>query len=344
MAFSDFSEQQHAAQLLQRSLARGRLAHAYLFTGSDLAELEKMATALVKTINCVAPPQLSPEGVATDSCDRCASCLRIDRYEHPDIHFVRPESKSRVITIEQVRDLMQTIYLKPSEGRMKAAVIVAADRLNPQAANAFLKTLEEPPSNSFLVLLSTDPQRVLETIVSRCLRLNFESDPLARLNRIHGGWLREFAAMAASPQKGLFGRYRLLDLIISRLAGIKSDTEASLTERSPLQRYDDADPKLRQRWEDELAAAIEAEYRRERSDLVLSLQWWLRDVWLRTLACGAEVLAFPDLEVQTGSVAGRLAPADSLQNLETIEHAQRLLGTNVQEALALEVSFLKLRL
>ena len=77
---------------------------------------------------------------------------------------------------------------------------------------------------------------------------------------------------------------------------------------------------------------------------MLSLQWWLRDVWLRTLACGAEVLAFPDLEVQTGSVAGRLAPADSLQNLETIEHAQRLLGTNVQEALALEVSFLKLRL
>src|SRR6185369_11087493 len=131
---------------------------------------------LAKTLNCEQPPRRGAGGLPSDSCDTCASCRLIDSGNHPDILWVRPESKLRVITIDQMRDLMQTVHLKPTQAAFKVAVIVAADRLNVPAANAFLKTLEEPPANSILILLTTEPQRVLETILSRCLRLNFAGE------------------------------------------------------------------------------------------------------------------------------------------------------------------------
>jgi hypothetical protein len=98
---------------------------------------------------------------------------------------------------------------------------------------------------------------------------------------------------------------------------------------------------LREKWEDELAAAVEAEYRRQRADLLLLVQWWLRDVWLHTLATGKELLNFPKI-AGAETVAGRLSPRQALENLQTLEQTQRLLHTNVQEALALEVGLLKL--
>src|SRR5262245_11612961 len=172
MSFADFPEQQELVQLLQRSLERGRLAHAYLFAGVNLAELEAMARTLAKAINCHNPPRKSHTGLPLDSCDACASCRRIQSEAHPDVFWVRPESKSRVITIDQMRDLMHNVHLKPTHAAWKVAIAVAADRLNVQAANAFLKTLEEPPANSILILLTTEPEQILETILSRCLRLN----------------------------------------------------------------------------------------------------------------------------------------------------------------------------
>src|SRR5205814_4184736 len=179
MSFADFPEQQQVVQLLQRSLQRGRLAHAYLFTGGNLSELEAVAQTLAKTLNCQ-QPRRGESGNALDSCDQCLTCRKINGAIHPDVHWVRPESKSRIITIDQMRDLMAEVHLKPTEARFKVAVIVGADRLNAPAANAFLKTLEEPPARSILILLSAEPQRILETMLSRCLRLSFggESGPL----------------------------------------------------------------------------------------------------------------------------------------------------------------------
>lgn len=171
MAFKDFSSRQQSLELLQRSLERGRLAHAYLFTGNELETLATIARTLAKTLNCERPVRQGE--VAVDCCDHCLVCQKIEHWNHPDVHWVRPESKSRIITIAQMRDLMREIQLKPKESRYKVAVIVAADRLRVEGANAFLKTLEEPPADSVLVLLSTEPQRILETIVSRCLRLSF---------------------------------------------------------------------------------------------------------------------------------------------------------------------------
>ena len=132
-------------------------------------------------------------------------------------------------------------------------------------------------------------------------------------------------------------------MLLQKLGEIRARVDEALTARSPLQRYDDVEKDLREKWEDELAAAIEAEYRRQRADLLLLVQWWLRDVWLHTLAAGEELLNFPQV-AGAEAVAKRISPRQALENLQTLEQTQRLLHTNVQEALALEVGLLKLHL
>jgi DNA polymerase III subunit delta' len=341
MAFKDFPEQEQGVALLQRSLQRGRLAHGYLFFGQQLDELEALARTLAKTLNCQQPVKVG--GAAVDCCDECPTCRKIDGQTHADVHWVRPESRLRVILVDQMRELMREIQLKPTEAEFKVAVIVGADRLKTEAANAFLKTLEEPPPKSVLILLSTEPGRLLETILSRCLRLNFAGEGARKWDATLLDWLAGFSELAGSEQKSLLGRYRLLDVLARRLTEMRARVEEELTARSPLEKYDDVEKDLRERWEDELKAAIEAEYRRQRSDLLLLVQWWLRDVWLHTLAGGREFLNFPNV-VGAEQVAGRLTSLKALENLQVVEQTQRLLYTNVQEALALEVGLLKLNL
>jgi len=339
MAFKQLTRQAQGVALLQRSLARGRLGHAYLFAGDRLEELEWPARTLAKTLNCRNPARSG--GAATDCCDECLPCRKIENETHADTHWTRPESKSRVITIEQMRELMREIQLKPAEGEFKTAILCAADRLTPQAANAFLKTLEEPPARSVLILLTTEPGRVLETILSRCLRLNFYGDAKRALEPAESEWLERFGALAAGEQKSLFGRYRLLDVLLKKLGEIREEVEASLAARSPLEQYDEVEKELREKWEEELAAAVEAEYRRRRADLLGLVQGWLRDVWLHTLAAGKDLLSFPKIP-GAETVAKRIPPRQALENLRTLERTRQLLHTNVQEALALEVSLLKL--
>ena len=341
MAFTDFSEQSQGVQLLQRSLARGRLGHAYLFTGHQLDGLEALARTLAKTLNCQDP--VKTDGVPTDCCDQCLNCRRISDDLHADIHWARPESKSRVITVDQTRELMQQIQLKPTEAGYKIAVISGADRLNAQAANAFLKTLEEPPPKSVLILLTTEPSRILETILSRCLRLNFSAETARTLSAEQAYWLQQFSSAAAAEQKSLFGRYRLLDALLQHLNAIREKVDEALSARSPLEKYDDVEKEMRETWEKELAAGIEAEYRRQRAEVLLLLQWWLRDVWLHTLAAGEELLHLPQI-AGADEVARRISTRQAQENLAVLEQTQRLLRGNVQEALALEVGLLKLGL
>jgi len=372
MAFKDFHKQQQGIELLQRSLQRGRLAHAYIFTGSQLDVLQRLALTLAKTLNCLAPVRRN--AVAIDCCDHCRPCVKIEHENRPDVHWVRPESKSRVITIDQVREVVRETQLKSNESTYKIAVIVAADRLRVETANALLKTLEEPPANSILVLLSTDPGRILETIVSRCLRLNFAGEELHSVDATQIDWLATFSQMAGQDQKSLLGRYRLLDSLLQQLNTIKAQIEEALTARSPLQRYKDVEKGLTDKWEAELVAGIEAEYRGQRLKLLALLEWWLREVWLQTLRLGGQkrqirdnsqpaetktqqtqlepsqqqagaggLLSFPQM-AGVGRVAERISPKQAKENLEVIQQLQSRLNTNVQEALALEVGLLKLNL
>ncbi|MDB6058845.1 MAG: DNA-directed polymerase, partial [Verrucomicrobiales bacterium] len=144
----------------------------------------------------------------------------------------------------------------------------------------------------------------------------------------------------------LLPRYRLLGLLLKELGAEKEEIEAALTERSPLEKYNDIDSALREKFEKELLAAVEAEYRRQRNDLLAALQWWLRDVWLQTVSQSAsKFLGFPDLAAAAQTIGKRISAADARDNLEIVDDLQRQLSnTNVQEALALEVGLLKLKL
>lgn len=342
MAFADYPEQQGAIALLQRSLARGRLGHAYLFTGPDLDQLELMARTLAKVLNC--DRRTGGGTPSPDCCDACPTCQKINHSTHPDVFWVRPESKTRIITVDAMRDLMGTLNLKPTQAQFKVGMIVAADRLHTSAANSFLKTLEEPPASCVLILLSTEPQRLLETILSRCLRLSFGADA----GRFEGDklpvWLTEFSETAVGEHGSLLSRYRLLSVLLKRLAELKEAIGQTLTERSPLRQYDDLDPALEEKWEKELDAAIEAEYRRQRAETLAALQWWLRDVWLQSLPQNPGQRSFPHLSSATQAIAARISPLEAMENLRVLEQTQRFLATNAQEALTLEVGLLRLKL
>jgi DNA polymerase III subunit delta' len=390
MAFNEYAGEEQGVELLQRSLERGRLGHAYLFTGHQLNRLEGLACTLAKTLNCLHPVKRG--SVAVDCCDRCLNCQKIEHCNHADVFWVRPESKLRQIRIRQIvrrensppRVLLDAVNLKPTESQYKFGIIVAADRMNEEAANAFLKTLEEPPPRSVLILLTTEPQRMLETILSRCLRLNFGGEGPQQLAPAQMEWLAAFSEMAAADQKSLLGRYRLMDVLLRKLNEVRTSIDETLTAGSPLEKYPDAEDEVRDKWEEELKAAVEAEYRRQRTDFLLALQWWLRDVWLETLAQvqnleskvqsskakvgSVEAQGVGDVsELSTSGhqpspidspegllafpqlagtrrVAQRLTPRAAMENLRIMEQLQRWLSTNAQEALALEVGLLKLNL
>jgi len=344
MSLASLAEHQDAVRLLQRGLENDRLAHAYLFNGPDLGELETIARTLAKALVCERPPRRAAGGLPLDCCEACVSCRKVEEGVHPDVIPLRPESKLRQIKIEQIRDLLDRLYLKPTQAAFKVGVIAGADRLNTNAANAFLKTLEEPPADVVLVLLTDDPQRMIETILSRCQRLNLSGESTRHRDPALLEWLREFSAVAASVHKSLLSRYRLLSVLIAKLAAARAAIEETLTKRSPLERYDDLDPDLKEKWEDELTAAIEAEYRRHRSDLIAGLHWWLRDVWLQALRVGERLLSYPEFADASRAVASRISAGQATENLQLVEQTQRLLASNVQEALALEVGLLKLRL
>jgi exonuclease VII large subunit len=177
------------------------------------------------------------------------------------------------------------------------------------------------------------------------LRVSFAGGNAARrLTPDQAAWLKQFTETAAAAESGLLGRYRLLDQLLTHLGQAHENLERTLEAESPLEKYDDIEPDQRERWEDELKAAIEAEYRRQRMDLLAGLQHWLRDVWLKTLRAPDALLALPELGESAAAVARKVTRQDAQRNTEILEELQRMLHTNVQEALALEVGLLRLKL
>jgi DNA polymerase-3 subunit delta' len=160
-----------------RAAARGRLAHAYLFAGPPGIGKRLFAHGLAKTLLC----ETRLDG-HFEPCDRCAACALVDAGTHPDCILAgRPEDKLE-LPIEVVRQLCADLSLKPARGGRKVAILDDADDLNEESANCFLKTLEEPPPRSLLILVGTSPNRQLPTIRSRCQVIQFAPlpEPLVR--------------------------------------------------------------------------------------------------------------------------------------------------------------------
>lgn len=354
MALSRLLAQNRVTGWLRRGMASGRVPQALLLTGPDLEALVEVAMELAKALNC--PIQGAARGLGEagadslpDGCDACESCRRIAEGIHPDVRWVRPENKSRQISIDQIRDLSQSLFLKATEAAYKVGVLVAADRMSEASSNAFLKTLEEPPRGCVLILLSCEPQRLLDTVISRCLRLTLDIPEGGAGFRDPSGvdWVGQFATRTRATAGGLLPRYQLLGAFLASLVTLREEVEADCTAASPLHRHGDVEGDLREKWESELKGTIEAEYRLRRGRRLSLLEWWLRDVWLCTLGSGSPgtpaPLMFPDWTETTQAVAKALTPEQSGRNIETVERLIRMLHTNVQESLAIEVAMLQLQ-
>jgi DNA polymerase III subunit delta' len=170
MAFKDIIGQNKAISILLRTIHRGRVPSSYLFAGESGIGKKLTAINLAKALNCLSGPQ-SREHEGIDACDNCSSCKKITAGTHPDFLFISPESDQ--IKIEEIRAIDDVLSMKAFEGKCKTVILDNADTLNQSAANAFLKTLEEPPGDSLIILISSNPERLPDTIRSRCSRINF---------------------------------------------------------------------------------------------------------------------------------------------------------------------------
>ncbi len=231
MPFSLLIGQKLAKDILQNALKSGRVAQGYLFHGPEGVGKETAARAFAQALNCLSP------GPGPDACGQCASCIKIARYEHPDIQLVFPIPKEFVeggnedpdaelsnkaaaafaklyeekrddagykfpfgqkpasIRILQIRALIQSLRFRPHEGKKRLFIFLKADRLTIPAAQAFLKTLEEPEANTIFILLTETPQALLPTILSRCQKVRFA--PLTRKDIVEALRLR----LGLSPEK-----------------------------------------------------------------------------------------------------------------------------------------------
>jgi DNA polymerase-3 subunit delta' len=165
--FRDLTGHAHLLGLLAAAARRGTLPPSLIFAGPDGVGKRLAAIALAQLLNC---QSLDP--LHNDACGKCASCTRIARGVHADVLIVEP-GDTGAIKLDQVRDAIDRTGYRPFEGRKRVIVIDRADAMLVEAQNALLKTLEEPPSTSMFVLVTSRPDVLLPTVRSRCQRLRF---------------------------------------------------------------------------------------------------------------------------------------------------------------------------
>lgn len=168
MKFSSLTGNERIKRLLQRAVSDGRIGQGLIFAGPRGVGKHQFALALAQAINCESPS-------AGDACGICSTCKKFAAREFTDVKTIEPDGQ--FIKIEQMRDMAREAYFMPYEGRRRVYILDEAERLKEQAANSILKTLEEPPDTSLLILVTAKPYALLETIRSRCQMMNFA--PLA---------------------------------------------------------------------------------------------------------------------------------------------------------------------
>ena len=167
MAFKEILGNENIKETLINSVGEGRPSHSYIFSGPSGVGKKLFAIEFAKLANCESSPGKRPENCT------CNSCIKIEKMVHPDVSLFEYEGE-KTIKIENIRsDFEEKIYLSPFEGKYKIFILDDAERMNINAQNAFLKTLEEPPPQSIIILLTRSLNFILPTIKSRCQILNF---------------------------------------------------------------------------------------------------------------------------------------------------------------------------
>ena len=302
---------------LRQSYEAGRVAHAYVIIGSPTGNGLALAESFLQLLFCERKEK---------PCGSCDPCRKVKEHSHPDTLWLKPESKSRKITIDQIReDLAPRISQTSYSGGWKAGVIVHADRLTDDAANAFLKTLEEPPGSSILLLLTDAAQHLLPTIISRCQRIMLGADETPDQEALWRGPLMEFL------RKGFPG-----DSIETVM---QSNTLRAILEASKQAIL--ADEKERagdhgEEDEDAADARVAARVVEVRSQIMKQVLLWQRDVLITVLGGDDGVLQFPDEVAVIRQQASGLSYFAALERLRSVDTMVRRLERNVPDEAVFE--------
>ena len=311
-----------ALEFLRRAHEQNRLAHAYLITGPAGSGKELLAAEVASLVN------------GTPAKEIFSSKAR-------EIFITRPESKSRRISIEQIRELEHALQMRATNSHAKVAIISDADRLGGGAANAFLKTLEEPPKDSLLLLLSEIPEALPETILSRCTAIPLASDSEARPNNEQEKLVKLLQQASRHTTWSIQFAYRLAQefqqLLRTVREEVKFETESALKQEQT--RYKEAtDGVWLEEREGYYKALTESLYLQRRAALVEILFAWWTDVLRATNAVAQRDL--PAATHETAALAHRFDNAQIFKRIRLLEEFRDHLGRNIHETLAIEVAFL----
>ncbi len=202
MAFRDVIGHAKPIVLLQRAIQNEKVANSYLFWGNEGIGKKHVALQFAKALNCL---ETKPD--SGDACDHCVSCKKIDEGIHPDVSLIEPEGQN--IKVEQIRQLQRELAYRPYEAKRRVSILTAADRMAPHIPNTLLKTLEEPPLHTVIILLANNARFILPTILSRCrsIRFNPLTIPLVSKWLIdQGGFDEAEARLLASLSEGSPGK------------------------------------------------------------------------------------------------------------------------------------------
>ncbi|HEY2989763.1 MAG TPA: DNA polymerase III subunit delta' [Candidatus Binatia bacterium] len=316
----------HGKQLatLTQALQQDRLHHAYVFHGPEGVGKRTVALSLAKAVHCRELPH--------DFCGRCVNCVKIENRNHPDVRWVGPLPKKKDIGIEQVRALEKELNYRAFSNGTKIAVIDPAPLMNFPAQNALLKTLEEPPQNSLLILIATSAGGLLPTLLSRCLRLSFAPLPgIAVVDHLvaRKGLTPERAGLLAAVSLGSLG------------AALNPDTEELARDRAA---WVDGITALAERDSSEWATFAQ-ELSEDRGQALKFLEWlagWYRDILIYRTTENVQDLCNVDLIESLKAQAARHTPDQVLFLRGLALTAAARIRRNVNRRMALENLFINI--
>lgn len=315
-----------ALEGFRRAVQQQRVAHAYLLIGDVRTEGVPFAVEMLQTLLC---PQPNPP------CRQCPACRQVAVRAHPDVLWLEPESRSRKIQAETIRQtllprLSQTTFI---EGGWRAAVLLDADCLTDAAANVFLKMLEEPPPRAIILLLSGAPRSLLPTIISRCQRIRLSGAAVEASDWQHRALellARGAAATGAVERMALVREWRSL-FEEARVAAEEevSRLEAESAPPAPEGETVEVDPEVR-------AARIGARELAIRKQILETMLLWQRDIWLYTVGGPPEAARWPEHAEAVRAQARRYTAAQAAEALRALEDLNRRLERSLPAEAALD--------
>ncbi len=313
-----------AVTLLRRDITSNRLAHAYLFTGADGIGKRTLALQLARAINCEAPPEPG------DLCGVCRPCRLIGAEKHPDLFLLRPEGTGARILVDAARELVHAVMLKPTEAARRIALLTDFHRALPNAANALLKTIEEPPPSAILLLTANSADELLPTITSRCRVLALRP-------------LREEIVAQALRERWHIAPERALTL-----ASLSGGRLGWAVDQAPWEDMAAERELLFREWIGVIQGTRAARFAAaektaaDRDRLHFTLQSWEsfgHDLLLRTLSKDTGVTNI-DFLPQMNALAERIPPRQARDWLAALRRAEDQIDRNANVRLALEAAFL----